>query len=584
VGLDIGLDLLIVLVTAIAGGMLARWLRLPVILGYLVGGIIIGPYGIGNLSFFGGTGFVSESETIRTLAELGVVLLLFTIGLEFSLKEIMRMGRVALFGGVAQILLTAAAGFGLGKLVGLGTQGAVFFGFIISLSSTMVVLKILMERGELDTTHGRIMLGILLVQDISVVPIMVVMSALGGDSSELWAALGIAVAKAVGFIALMLLLGVWGMPWFLRKVAGQRSRELFLLTVVVVCLAAAFGTYYFGLSAAFGAFVAGLLISQSGFARQAFADIMPLRDTFGALFFVSLGMLANIDYVRENPVSVAVVVIVIMLAKFLIVSVITRLFGFSHKTVLMTGTGLFQIGEFSFILVLMGRTMDPPLFSEALYSLVISGAIITMLLTPFALTFNTSVYRWLSQKRFFAHQLAGRFDPDWRDHTGELSRHAVICGYGGIGSRVAAVLERQKFPYLVIELDPQIIRRLRAQGIPCIYGDASNPEILSHAYLDKARVLVCTVPDYVAVQLTTKNALEINPRLDIVARVRRDIDVELVKDTGITELVLPIFEGSLEMIRHTLHRFGMENTEIQYILNGLRRGQIEEPPEAEEQL
>jgi len=262
-GLNIGRDILIVLVTALAGGMLARLLRLPVILGYLIGGIIIGPYGIGTIGAFGGTGFVHETETINTIAELGVVLLLFTIGLEFSLKEIRRMGRVALFGGIAQILLTAAAGFGLGKLVGLATQGAVFFGFIVALSSTMVVLKILMERGELDTTHGRIMLGILLVQDISVVPIMVVMPALGGDAGELWVEMGIAVAKAVGFIAVMVVLGVWGMPWFLRRVAGQRSRELFLLTVVVVCLAAAFGTYYFGLSAAFGAFVAGLLISQS---------------------------------------------------------------------------------------------------------------------------------------------------------------------------------------------------------------------------------------------------------------------------------------------------------------------------------
>jgi CPA2 family monovalent cation:H+ antiporter-2 len=572
-GLDIGLDLLIVLVTAIAGGILARLLRLPVILGYLVGGVVIGPFGLG---------LVNDTQNIDSLATLGVVLLLFTIGLEFSLKEIMRLGKVALFGGIAQILLTAAAGFGLGKLVGLSTQGAVFFGFIISLSSTMVVLKILMERGELDTTHGRIMLGILLVQDISVVPIMVVMSALGGEPGELWASLGIAVLKAVAFIALMLVLGVWGMPWFLRKVAGQRSRELFLLTVVVVCLAAAFGTYYFGLSAAFGAFVAGLLISQSGFARQAFADIVPLRDTFAALFFVSLGMLANIDFVRENPASVALVVAVIIVGKFVICSVITRVFGYSHKTVLTVGTGLIQIGEFSFILALMG--VETGILSERLYSMTVAAAIITMLLTPFAITLNARIYRWLSQKEFFARRLAGRFDPDWQDHTGELSRHAVICGYGGIGSRVAAVLEKQKFPYLVIELDPNVISRLRAQGVPCIYGDASNPEILAHAYLDKARVLVCTVPDYVAVEMTTRNAKAINPRLDIIARVRRDRDMELLGDIGITELVLPVFEGSLEMIRHTLHRFGMESTEIQYILNGLRRGQIEEPTETEEQL
>jgi len=573
--LDIGRDLLIVLVTAIVGGMLARWLRLPVILGYLAGGIAVGPYGIGNIAIFGGSGFVHETETILSLAEIGVVLLLFAIGLEFSLKELLRMGKIAILGGIAQILLTAAAGFGLGRIVGLGTTGAVFFGFIIALSSTMVVMKLLMERGEIDTMHGRIMLGILLVQDLSVVPIMVIMPAVGGEAGELWIGLGIALAKAVGFIGVMLVLGYWGMPWFLKRVAGQRSRELFLLTIIVLCLAAAFGTYYFGLSAAFGAFAAGLLISQSGFARQAFADIMPLRDTFGALFFVSLGMLANLHFIGENLATIAIVVAVIILVKFVICSAITRIFGYGHKTVLMVGTGLIQIGEFSFIVALLA--LDNNLIMETHYQIIVAAALITMFLTPFALSLNSYIYRWLSQKEWFARQLTIRVDPDMHLQRLELSRHAVICGYGSIGSRIAQVLEKQKFSYLVIELDPILISRLRAEGIPCIYGDASNPEILNHASLDKARVLVCTIPDYVAEELTARNALRINPRLDIVARVHRDNDVELLKGVGVTELVLPFFEGSLEMIRHTLHRFGMSSTEIQYILNNLREGQMGQP-------
>lgn len=563
-GLGIGLDLLIVLVTAIAGGMLARRLRLPVLLGYLAGGIAVGPYGLG---------LVHETASIDNLANIGVVLLLFAIGLEFSLKELLRLGKITVFGGIAQIVLTSAVGFGLGRVVGLSLTGSVFFGFIISLSSTMVVLKLLMDRGEIDTTHGRIMLGILLVQDLSVVPMMVVMPAFGGGMSGLWVSLGIALAKAVGFIVVMIALGYWGMPWFMKRVAGQRSRELFLLTIIVLCLAAAFGTYYFGLSAAFGAFAAGLLISQSGFARQAFADILPLRDTFAALFFVSLGMLANLHFISANPGTVAVVVVVIILVKFAICSLITRLFGYSHKTVLMVGTGLINIGEFSFILAMMGAKMG--LLSERLYSLTIASAIITMLLTPFAMSLNTFLYRWLSQKGWFARQMVSDDEHTWHSGKTELARHAVICGYGTIGRRVAEVLEKQKFSYLVIELDPIIISQLRARGIPCIYGDASNPEILAHAGLDKARVLICTIPDYVAEELTARNALRINPKLDIVARVHRDSDVELLKGVGVTELVLPFFEGSLEMIRHTLHRFGMSSTEIQYILNNLRQSQIE---------
>jgi len=567
-GLNVGLDLLIVLVTAIAGGMLARWLRLPVILGYLVGGIAIGPYGFG---------LVHDTQTIDNLATIGVVLLLFTIGLEFSLKEVMSLGKVALLGGGAQIVLSVVVGFGLGRLVGLSALGAVFFGFIIALSSTMVVLKLLMERAELDTTHGRIMIGILLVQDLSVVPMMVIMPAFGGEAGQLWASLGIAVLKAIGFLGIMLVLGIWVLPWFLKKVAGQRTRELFLLTVVVLCLAAAFGTYYFGLSAAFGAFAAGLLISQSGFARQAFADIVPLRDTFAALFFVSLGMLANLRFVGDNLDTIVVVVVVIMASKFVICSVITWLFGYSHKTVLNVGTGLVQIGEFSFILAMMG--VETGILSEYLYSITVAAAIITILLTPFVMSLSSVIYRRLSQRDWFTRMLARRIDPDWQSYKWELTRHAVICGYGVIGSRVAAVLERLNFSYLVIELDPQIITTLRARGIPCIYGDASNPEILSHAQLEKARVLICTVPDYVAVELTARNALAINPKLDIIARIYRDADAELLKGIGVTELVLPLFEGSLEMIRHSLHRFGMTSTEIQYILTGLREGQTGPPKE-----
>jgi len=433
-------------------------------------------------------------------------------------------------------------------------------------------LKLLMDRGELDTTHGRIMLGILLVQDLSVVPMMVLIPAVGGGTDGLWAALGIAFAKAVGFIAVMLALGYWGMPWLMKRVAGQRTRELFLLTVVVICLAAAFGTYYVGLSAAFGAFAAGLLISQSGFARQAFADILPLRDTFGALFFVSLGMLANLHFIRDNPGAVTIVVITILVVKFIISSAITRFFGYGHKTVLMVGTGLIQIGEFSFILALMGQKEG--LFSERLYNLTVAGAIITMLLTPFIMNLNSFLYRWLSQTKRFARQLTSGIDPGGHVQALELSRHAVICGYGTIGRRIAEVLEKQKFTYLVIDLDPTVVSGLRRRGVPVIYGDASNPEILSHAGLDKARVLLCTIPDYVAEELTARNALKINPKLDIVARVHRDSDVELLKGVGVTELVLPFFEGSLEMIRHTLHRFGMNSTEIQYILNNLRQTQI----------
>lgn len=557
--LGVGLDLVIVLTTALVGGMLARLLRLPVILGYLVGGIAVGPYGFG---------LVHNLETIHTLATIGVILLLFTLGLEFSLSELKRIGKVAILGGIAQILLTAAVGLALGRLLGFTILEAVFFGFLIALSSTMIVLKILQERGELDSGHGRIMIGILLVQDLSVVPLMIIMPAMGGEG-EVWLSLGIAVAKAILFIGIMLGLGIWGLPWLLRRVATGRSRELFLLTVVTLCLAAAFGAYFFGLSAAVGAFIAGLLIAQSAFARQAFADIVPLRDTFVALFFISLGMLADPYFVVSNVASIAIVVTVIIVAKFIICSLIPWFFGYSPKTVLFVGMGLIQIGEFSFVLAGAGR--EAGLISSYLYSLTLTSAIITMLLTPFALGFASFLYRRLSQGGRLGKLVARRPDPGWRDKQWQLSGHAVICGYGRVGDTLARVLERRKLSYLVIDINSQVISRLHSEGVPCIYGDAGNPEILAHAQLDKARVLICTFRDFIAVELTTRNALRINPRLDIVARVPRDADVELLKGIGVSELVRPEFEASLEITRHTLHRFGVTSPEIQHILSGLRR-------------
>ncbi|MBA7478227.1 putative cation/proton antiporter YbaL [subsurface metagenome] len=543
--------------------MLVRRLRLPIILGYLAGGIVVGPYGFG---------LVHDLETIHTLANIGVILLLFTLGLEFSLSELKRIGKVATLGGIAQILVTAAVGLVLGRLLGWAMLEAVFFGFLIALSSTMIVLKTLMERGELDSGHGRVMIGILLVQDLSLVPLMIILPAMGGVGGELWLSLGIATLKAVLFIGVMLALGMWGLPWLLGRVAGERSRELFLLIVVTLCLAAAFGAYFFGLSAAVGAFIAGLLIGQSVFARQAFADIVPLRDTFGALFFVSLGLLADLHFVVDNLAVIAVVVVTIIVAKFVICSLIPWFFGYSPKTTLFVGMGLIQIGEFSFVLAGMGMTAG--IISQYLYSLTLTSAIITMVLTPFALSFASFLYRRLSQGERLSWLVATRLDPGWQSREWQLSGHAVICGHGRVGNNLATVLEQRNLSCLVIDIDPQVISKLRARGIPCIYGDASNPEILAHAQLNEACILICTFPDFIAVELTTRNALRINPKLDIVARVHRDADAELLEGIGVSEIVRPEFEASLEITRHTLHTFGLTSVEIEHILSRLRGGNL----------
>lgn len=558
--LGFGLDLIIMLIAAILGGLLARRLKLPVILGYLAAGIVIGPYGFG---------FISELDTIQTVATVGVVLLLFTLGLEFSLDELKKMGRIALLGGTIQILLTAAAGLALGKILGWQLTEAIFFGFLIALSSTMIVLKVLIERGELDAAHGRVMIGILLVQDLSLVPLMIILPTLGGDGSGIWPEIGIALLKALLFIGLMLVLGLWVIPRLLGRVAGVRSRELFLLSVILLSLGAAIGAVFFGISAAVGAFIAGLFIGQSIFARQAFADIVPLRDIFGAAFFISLGMLADIAFAWENIAIIALVVAFIIMVKFTISSAITWFFGYGLKAALLTGLGLFQIGEFSFVLAEMG--LDEGIITQDIYSIVLVGAVITMMITPLALNTAGFLYRGISQWKRFGHFIASHPEPGWHSDKLLLSGHAVICGHGRVGSILTKVLDRKKLSYLIIEIDPVIIASLRSKGIPCIYGDATNAEILSHARLDKARVMVCTFPNFTDVRLTAQNALKANPRLDIIARVHRDSDAEVLKGIGVSELVLPEFETSLELMRHTLHRLGLTTLEIQYIVNSLRR-------------
>jgi CPA2 family monovalent cation:H+ antiporter-2 len=499
------------------------------------------------------------------VAEIGVVLLLFTLGLEFSLKTMRRTGRVAIIGGIVQILATITLGLVIGILLQWPLQEAVLFGFFIALSSTMVVLKLLMERGELDTAHGRIMIGILLVQDLAVIPMMVIIPVIGEAG---WAtALGIAVLKAVLFLGGMLVLGLWVLPRVLRRVAGLRSRELFLLAIFGLVLTVAFASDYFGISLALGAFVAGLLISESEYAHQAFAEIVPLRDIFATLFFVSLGMLVDPLFLVENLGAVSVVVTAIVGGKFIICSLIPRLFGYSVKTMLYVGAGMFQIGEFSFVLA--AAALSAGAMSKYLYDLTLTSAVITILLTPFALGGVSLLYKRLSQGKRFARILADHTDPHF-SRGFQLSNHVVICGHGLVGRNLGMVLERRSFSYLVIDNDPRIIDTLHAKGVPHIYGDASNPEILSRAVLDKAKVLVITFHEPTATELTVRNALKINPKLDVVARIHFDDEAQTLRTLGVAELVRPEFEAGLEIVRHTLHRFGLTGTEIQYIINALR--------------
>jgi CPA2 family monovalent cation:H+ antiporter-2 len=552
-------DLGVVLGAALVSGILAHVLRQPVILGYLVVGVIIGPFGLG---------LVRELEEVRALAEFGVALLMFALGVQFSLSGLRAVQKVALMGGTIQIGATILVGIGVGGLLGWGLPQAVYFGCLIALSSTVVVLKTLLDRGELDSLHGRILTGFLIVQDLSVVPMMVLLPLLGPQAEGNLAGVGIAILKASVFLGAMLLVGTRLIPRVMQWVVAMRSRELFLLSIVALVLATAFSTHLFGLSLAFGAFVAGLVISESTFGAQALAEVIPLRDVFAMLFFVSIGMLTDPRFVYQNLGMVALVVAVIVVGKWVISGLATGLAGYDGRTSFFVGLGLIQIGEFSFLLAKLG--LDQGIITEELYSLTLAGAIITIMLTPLAIGEASRLYGLFRRVAPLRPLLEGRFTPQVFEKGERLVNHAVVCGYGDVSQHLVAVLEQRHFSYLIIDLDPNVIEGLRRRGVPCIYGDAANAYVLGLANLERAKVLVLTVPDPATVEVAYKNALQINPRLDVVARTRGGARLHLSGGHGFLEIVEPEFEAGLEIMRHTLHRFGLSSPEVQHLINSLR--------------
>ncbi|HEX75571.1 MAG TPA: sodium:proton exchanger [Dehalococcoidia bacterium] len=559
-GFDPIVNIAIVLTAALLGGMIAHRLRQPVILGYLLVGIAVGPHGFG---------LVGDLELIEVLATIGVALLMFTLGLEISFNQLRQVGKVGLGGGIAQILATFALGLVAGKLLfHWSLAGAAFFGLLISLSSTMVCLKILMDRGELDSVHGRIMIAILIVQDLSVALMMVAVPVFGAPLEGLLSTFAIAVGKAVLFLGATVVMGLWVLPWLLGRVAGVRSRELFLLTVLILCFGAAFGTYIFGLSIAFGAFFIGLLLRESRFAHQTLVEITPLRDVFATLFFVSLGMLLSPQFVIESWSVVILAVVVIIAIKFIVCFVITRLFGYGGLTALLVGAGLIQIGEFSFILAQAG--FDGGIISDYFYSLIIASTIITMLVTPLFMGLASVLHPKLARAPAGRELVVEGVSPSSQTEPSQPSNQVVICGYGRVGQNIAQSLHDLEIPYLVIEIDPELVSELRCKGEACIYGDASNAHVLSSVELAKAKVCIVTFPDPLAVVATVKNALRINPKLEIIARVHRSRESELLRSLGVSELISPEYEASLEFICRTLARFGWSRTKIQRAVNRLR--------------
>ncbi|WP_319584890.1 cation:proton antiporter [uncultured Pseudodesulfovibrio sp.] len=543
--MGIATDIILIVVFAFFCGILTQKIKQPLILGYIIAGIILGPHTGGYT--------VSDIHEIELLAEIGIALLLFALGLEFSFKDLKPVKKIALIGTPLQMFLTILVGYGAGQFMGLDWKSSLWLGALVSFSSTMVILKTLMNQGWMGTLSSKVMIGILIVQDLAVVPLMIALPELNDPVVGL-PKLGYALLKAAIFLSVMVVLGTRLLPWLMTRIARVGSRELFLLAIAAIGLGIGYLTHLVGLSFAFGAFVAGMVLSESDHGHQALSDIIPLRDIFGLLFFASVGMLFDPSFLVDNVGDVAWLLFVVSIGKGLIFAIISVVFGYRNVVPLAVGLGLFQVGEFSFVLARMGVSTGS--ISSDLYSLVLTVAILSMALTPFISGQTARLYRlrgrWFRQEKLDSVNVPRE----------GLNGHVVILGGGRIGTQVASILKSLNILHVIVESDQRRFEQLKAGDMPVVYGDASQEIVLKAAGTSSATILVVTVPDFVTTRSTIKLAKSLNRELQIVARSSGRDDFLTMRDLGVSEAVLPELEGSLEITRQTLRYLNVPPIDI----------------------
>lgn len=547
-------DIVIIVMSALVGGLIARTLKQPLILGYILAGIVVGPH-TGGIT-------ISDINNIEKLAEIGIALLLFALGLEFSFRELKPVKTITLFGTPLQIILTMLYGFGIGQLFGWPWTSSVWFGALISLSSTMIILKTLENQGLMGTLSSRVMIGVLIIQDLAIVPMLIILPQLNNIQAG-FSVLLIAAAKAALFLLAIIFIGTKIIPRLMRHIANWNSRELFLIATAAIGLGIGYGTYIFGLSFAFGAFVAGIILSESDYGYQALSDIIPLRDIFSLLFFTSIGMLLDIRFLFAHWQMIALLVVLVMLGKALIFAVLSRAFGYRNVIPLAMGLGLSQVGEFSFILGRVG--VGTKSISAEFYSLVLAMTIVTMLLTPFISGLTAPLY---ALARRFIKPL--KLKPLHFPKSG-LKDHIVIAGGGRVGMHVANVLHHSGIPFVILEQNSRRSQEVKACRYPIIFGDAAKGTILEAAALRKAKLLLITTPVAVVSLGIVAQAQKLNPDIHIIARAEGVEQMKALYQKGVTYVVQPEFEASLEIINQTFLNLGIPAGQLKTFTEEARR-------------
>lgn len=562
-------DIVVVLGLSIFIILLFQKIKVPSLLGFLIAGIIAGPYAF-NL--------ISSQHEVELLSEIGIIFLLFIIGIELSLKGLASMKKTILLGGGMQvggtIFFTAVVSY----FLGLPLNTAVFLGFLFSLSSTAIVLKLLQEKGEVTSPHGRVAVGILIFQDIVVVPMMLLTPLLAGKSDNIWETLGILLLKivVVGFV--IYLLAMYVVPKVFKLVIKTKNRELFILTTIVFCFGVAWLTSSVGLSLALGAFFAGLIISESDYSHQATANVLPFREIFISFFFISVGSLLNLNFFFTNILWILLLVLGVVLLKMVIIAGTVLLLKYPVRTVFMTVFSLFQVGEFSLLLSTVGLQND--ILPQGVYQYFLAISIITMALTPFIMNYAAALTYSLV-KIPIPTAVRRRLDNVKRQSrmtdvpTEELQDHLVIIGYGINGQNISKAAKYANIPYVVTDLEPDAFNKAKLAGEPIIFGDATNPLILKHLHIQEARVVVIAISDPDATKKIINGVRSLSQTANLIVRTRYVREIEENLKLGADEVIPEEFETSIEIFSRVLRKYLIPHNEIQDFINEVRSSDYE---------
>jgi CPA2 family monovalent cation:H+ antiporter-2 len=540
--------------------------EVPPVLGFLVTGMLIGPHGLGILD---------SGQNMELNAELGIVFLLFTIGVDLSLKELWKMKKAVMVGGILQILCTTALVFLVCTGLGFGPATSIFIGFLISLSSTAIVLKVLQDRNEVYTPHGKTSLAILIFQDLAIVPLILITPILAGSSVSFEGTLPNVFFKGSLIILAFILSSRFLVPWIFYHVGKTGSRQLFSVSVVFICLSAAVFTYSIGLSLALGAFLAGIIISGSQYSQQAMGNITPLKDMFMSFFFVSVGMLLDISYLFSNFSLIILATVSLIIIKLIAGSFVTFLLGFPLRTTILTGLALSQVGEFSFVLSRLG--VEYSLLTEGTYQTFLAVSILTMGVTPFIINASYSpadfIVRKASNTAFGMKLVNGIYSGplcDEEENELQMKDHLVVVGFGFSGKTISKAAKTAGIPYIILETNPETVQQEKARGERIQYGDATFGAVLEHAGIKSARVLVIGISDAYATRKIVKAAKELNPSVCIIAKVHDLQEMKRLNALGADEIIPEEYETSVEIFVRLLEKYLVPRENIEKMVNDLR--------------